>query len=116
MGEHEAIPTGTPTQVAHSGKAVIRTVVQNFVPTLILLSVAIPLVVQYLGPYLPESWVAWLSGAVVFLLALVALITKIMALPQLQPFLAKVGLGTGVEKEPARIAASPNDIEGDVLE
>lgn len=39
-----------------------------------------------------------------FLVALATLITRLMALANAQGFLAKIGLGTGVEKEPETIA------------
>lgn len=112
MGDHVAVVTGTPTQVAHSGKTVLRTLTQVVIPLLVLLAALIPLVIEYLGPYLPETWVAWLAGAVGFLLALTALVTKVMALPALQPFLAKLGLGTGVEKEALAVPDETITVEG----
>lgn len=111
MSKHLAVPAGTPTQVAHSGKAFLRTVVAMLVPTLLLLAAAIPIITEYLGPYLPEAWIAWLAGAAGLLLALAALITKLMALAKARDFWEKLGLGTGVEKEPA--LWNENAIPGD---
>lgn len=90
---------GTPTQVAHPWKATIRTVVAYLVVVVPALIVAIPVVQDQLGAYLPESWSLWLTGAAGFLAALVGAVTRLMALHQVQALLAKVGLGTGVEKE-----------------
>jgi hypothetical protein len=101
MAKH--IATGTATQVAHPARAALRTGVAYFTAAVLFLAAAIPLLQEYLGGYLPESWVAWLTGAVAFLVALSTLITRLMALAKAQDFLAKIGLGTGVEKEPETI-------------
>ena len=90
---------GTPTQVAHPMKATLRTVAAYVLALIVLLSAALPLVADALGPYLPEGWGAWLAGAAAFLVALAGLITRLMALPQAQAFLRLIGLGTGVESE-----------------
>lgn len=101
MAKH--IATGTPTQVAHPGKAALRTAVAYTLAAAGFLALAIPILIDTLGPYLPESWAAWLTGAVAFLVALATLITRLMALATAQGFLQKIGLGTGVEKEPETV-------------
>lgn len=101
MAKH--IATGTPTQVAHPAKAALRTAVAYALAAAGFLALAIPILIDTMGPYLPESWAAWLAGAVAFLVALATLITRLMALAAAQDFLAKIGLGTGVEKEPETI-------------
>lgn len=99
MNPNEIQP-GTPTQVAHPWKAVVRTVATYVVAALAVVVAAIPIVEDSLGPFLPEAWLAWLVGAAAVLGALQVALTRIMALGQLQDLLAKIGLGTGVEKEP----------------
>lgn len=103
MAKHIAV--GTSTQVAHPGKAALRTAVAYLLAAIAFLAAAIPIVQETLGDYLPETWAAWLTGAVAFLVALATLITRLMALAKAQDFLAKIGLGTGVEKEPGNITA-----------
>lgn len=90
---------GTPTQVAHPWKAVVRTVATYVAATLAVLIAAVPIVQDSLGPYLPDAWMAWLVGAAAVLGAIQVALTRIMALSQMQDLLSKVGLGTGVEKE-----------------
>lgn len=90
---------GLPTQVAHPWQATLRTVVAYVIAVVPVLIVVIPIVQDELGPYLPDAWVAWLGGAVAVLGAIVGAATRIMALEAVQELLAKVGLGTGVEKE-----------------
>lgn len=98
------ITPGTPTQVAHPWKATLRTVVAYVVALVPVLVIAIPIITDGLGPYLPEGWVAWLLGAAAFLATLVAVVTRLMAVQQVQSFLAMLGLGTGVEREPTHRA------------
>lgn len=102
-------PEGTPTQVAHPGKATLRTAVANAVGVLVVAAVVLPLVSdiveEELGQYLPDGWQAWLAGISAAIVALSAAVTRILAIPALQPWLTKVGLGTGVERERGRHAA-----------
>lgn len=110
MSKH--IAARTPTQVAHPGKAALRTAVAYTLAAISFLALAIPIITDTLGDYLPDSWEAWLTGAVVFLVAVATLITRLMALAKAQDFLAKIGLGTGVEKEaPAYIAPTTDGDE-----
>jgi len=96
-GRHIAV--GTPTQVAHPWKAAVRTAAAYVAGAVLVLIVAIPVVNDVMGEYLPDAWEAWLTAAAAFLGALVTLVTRLMALPQLQDFLERLGLGTGVENE-----------------
>ena len=97
------ITPGTPTQVAHPGKATLRTAVATVVGVILTLAVVLPVVTlilgEELGNYLPDAAEAWLFAASAFVVALAAAITRIMAIPALQPYLTKIGLGTGVERE-----------------
>lgn len=107
MAKH--IATGVPTQVAHPWQATARTGVAYLLAAIGFLAAALPILQEVMGPYLPESWQAWLVGAVAFLVALATLITRLMALAKAQNLLAKIGLGTGVEKErPADIVIDPD--------
>lgn len=94
------IATGTSTQVAHPWKATTRTGVAYLLAAIAFLATALPILTETMGDYLPASWQVWLTGAVAFLVAVATLITRLMSLAKAQGFLAKVGLGTGVEKEP----------------
>lgn len=98
MAKH--IANGVPTQVAHPWKATARTAVAYLLAAIGFLSAALPILQEVMGEYLPPSWGAWITAAVAFLVALATLITRLMALAKAQDFLAKIGLGTGVEKEP----------------
>lgn len=98
MAKH--ISVETPTQVAHPWKATVRTGVAYLLASIAFLAAALPILTEVMGEYLPPSWEVWLAGAVAFLMAMSTLITRLMALAKAQNLLAKIGLGTGVEKEP----------------
>ena len=51
-----------PTQVAHPWKSTVRTIVAYVVAGAALFVVAVPIVNDQLGAYLPDSWEAWLSA------------------------------------------------------
>lgn len=104
MAKHVA--AGTSTQVAHPWKATARTGVAYLLAAIAFLAPAIPILTEVMGDYLPTSWQAWLTGAVAFLVGLATLITRLMALAKAQNFLAKIGLGTGVENEERGVAAT----------
>lgn len=67
-----------PTQVAYPGRAVLRTLVQMAVGLVLL----VPFVVAELGL---STSVPWVAGA----LATTALVTKIMAVPQVNAWLER---------------------------
>lgn len=107
MAKHVA--RGVPTQVAHPWQATARTGVAYLLAAIAFLAAALPILQEVMGDYLPESWAAWLTAAVAFLVALATLITRLMALAKAQDFLSKIGLGTGVEKEPVPDAITDLD-------
>lgn len=74
--------TTQPTQVKHSGKATLRTIIQ----TAAGLAAATPIVITMSGA---DRNVAAVGTA----LAVSAIITKVMAIPEVNALLTKFGLG-----------------------
>lgn len=83
------------TQVAHPWRATARTAAATIIALIPVLAVALPILAEELGPHLPVSVTAALGGTAVVLTALISAVTRIMALPQMQPLLEAVGLGAG---------------------
>lgn len=83
----------TPTQIVFPWRAAVRTAAQSFLAFAGLVAVALPIVIPFLKDYLPDTWIAALIGAGVFVSGLAAALARIMALPQLQAFLTSIGLG-----------------------
>lgn len=107
MTDSQTPAPGTPTQVAHPGKAALRTMVQVAIPTLLFLLLVLPLVIEAVlaEPSLPDNLRAWLLGVSAAITAVAGIVARIMAIPALQPLLARLGIGTGVERERGAHAA-----------
>lgn len=104
----EVIPAGTPTQIAHKGQAIKRTVTV-VIAGLILLNGIIALFLEVFDLYLADTPLAGLlAGASALLALIVTFLQRLMVMESLQDFLGKIGLGTGVEKEEP-VDSSPAD-------
>lgn len=82
-----------PTQVKHPIKATLRTAFAAVVVLAPTYVVVVPEVLTGLGDYIPPAARAWLAGSVVFETALIATVTRIMALPAVNDALTAFGLG-----------------------
>lgn len=115
MAETTAKPVpGTPTQVAHPGKATLRTVVQTAIPAILGFVVIAPQVIEAVlsEPSIPDNLRVWLAGIAAGIIAVAGIIARVMAIPGVENFLIKLGLDTGVSKEPA--PAPPEALEDPV--
>lgn len=84
-----------PTQIRHPWKTTLRTMAQTVIALVPVLIVAVPILVEELGPWLPEAWAAWLAGLVAFLVALTGAASRIMAVPAVNDLLRRIGLDAG---------------------
>lgn len=92
---------GTPTQVAHPGKAIIRTFVASGV------GIAVAWLARVLGidfTELADEIVNFITIAVWGLV--LGVVQWLLTHPKLLPFWETVGLGTGVENEPPALKGS----------
>ena len=84
------------TQVAYPGKAVLRTSIQIGIPAFIGLVVVIPLIIEAVlaevGEFMPEALRLWLLGAAAIITAVGLAITRVMAIPAVNQWLARLGL------------------------
>jgi hypothetical protein len=96
MGEHLAL---VPSQVARPWRAFWRTVWAVGLPAFLLVLTVGPAVLQILadelGAVLPAGFIAWLLGAAALLTALAGAVTRIMALPGVNNWLARFRLDAG---------------------
>ncbi|WPM94349.1 hypothetical protein VG1_CDS0025 [Arthrobacter phage Cupello] len=103
MGQHEAVPS----QVANPWRAVWRTVLEVFVPAVMLLLFAGPAILEILaeelGAVFPPGFIAWLLGAAGILAALAGAFTRIAALPRVNEWLGRFKLDAGAPKPPAAL-------------
>lgn len=80
-----------PTQVRYTGRAVVRTFFQTYIPALLVLGVVVPYAVQVImdtfGDVLPGWARAALIGTATVLAGLASILTKIMGHPKVEAFL-----------------------------
>lgn len=93
-GRHRT--SGEPSQVAFTGRAVLRTVVQVGIPSVLLLAVVIPQIIEIIledaGETMPPSVRAWLLAASGFIVTFAGILTKIMSLPSVNDWLDRLHL------------------------
>lgn len=73
-----------PTQVRRPWRAVVRTALAVGIPAILLLPTIVQAIIEELGPQLPPGFTEWLVAAGAFVTAFAALITRLMALPQVE--------------------------------
>lgn len=95
MGEHVAVPS----QVAHPGRAALRTFLEVLIPAVLLVLAVGPEVLRILaedlGASLPPGVIAWLLAAAGFLAAVSAAVARIAAIPKVNEALKRVNLDAG---------------------
>lgn len=90
-----------PTQIEHPWRASLRTAFQTALAALFALIAFLPLVAEFVREVAPDSpLVGVILGVVAVLSSLALLITRAMALPQVNKLLTRLGLGP-VSKEEA---------------
>lgn len=89
------------TQEAHPNKASVRTFIQTLIATLVLIVPFVPMVVDIVldefgkAGVEPPGWLyAALTGAAVACALVAAIITRIMAIPGVNSWLKKLGIGS----------------------
>ncbi len=82
-----------PTQVQHPWRATTRTILAYIVAAGIVLPIAYGIFAEYLGEYIPIDWLAALAWLVGLVVAVSGAVTRIMAIPQVNDWLTRVGVG-----------------------
>jgi hypothetical protein len=90
--------TTNPTpDIWYKSKRVIRTVIQvviSGIALVVAVQAVAPEVLTELAKVLPGPVIAWLTAAVAFLAALAGVLSRIMAIPQINQLLTKLGAGS----------------------
>jgi hypothetical protein len=74
--------------------AVIISIVTTFASSVLALQAFAPQILDELAKVLPPEWIAWLVGALAVLALVAGVITRIMAIPQVNVFLTWLGAGS----------------------
>jgi hypothetical protein len=86
-------PSPSPTQIAYPWKATVRTVIAVVVGVAVVAPLALDVIQSELVGYLPPETLAWLAWAVGLAVAISGTVTRIMAIPLVNAWLTKLGLG-----------------------
>ncbi|AYN57000.1 hypothetical protein SEA_VITAS_22 [Microbacterium phage Vitas] len=93
----DAIARSATTQTEHPWKATLRTLVQVGIPALIGIGVVVPEVIQIIldgfGETMSVEVRAWFLAAAAAVTAGAGVLARIMAIPLVNEFLTKIGLG-----------------------
>lgn len=85
------------TQVVYPWKAALRTAVQVGIPTVLTLGVVLPMIIQIVldefGEQMPPALRLWFLGAAGVITGIALVLTRIMAIPAVNAWLTKLGLG-----------------------
>lgn len=85
------------TQTDYPWKATLRTLVQVGIPAFVTLVGILPLIIQIileeLGEQMPDGLRLWLVGVAALLTAVATALARIMAIPAVNAFLTRWGLG-----------------------
>jgi hypothetical protein len=88
------LPDPAPTQVAHPWKATIRTIIQTFLSVAAVLALVAPELQGFVDEWWPRSpAVAWIGIGAAFVASVAGVLTRIMAIPAVNEFLTRFGLG-----------------------
>ena len=86
-----------PTQISYPNRAMVRTIFQVGVPTLITLLIVIPEIIEITleeyGDALPGQIRMWLLSASGVIVATAAIITRVMAIPSVNDLLTRKNIG-----------------------
>lgn len=103
----------------YKAQRVLRTIVQvilAFLSVWAVIAVIAPQILTELTTILPGPWVAWLAGLVAAVTGIAGALSRIMAIPQVNAWLSRLGLGSaprsadtvGVTIDPDDPAAHPD--------
>ncbi|WP_213816172.1 hypothetical protein [Glaciihabitans sp. dw_435] len=108
------INTTTVPPIWYSAQRVIRTALSVIISILTTLAAGVlslnaiaPQILSELAKVLPPEWIAWLVGALAFLVVIAGVVTRIMAIPKVNAFLTKLGAGSVPKSAVANGLTSP---------
>ncbi|GAA4762721.1 hypothetical protein [Microbacterium gilvum] len=91
------------TSIPDKVQRVLRTVVQVILGAVAVLGIFVavaPQVLAAIADVLPASWVAWAAGVITSLAAVSAALARVMAIPAVDAWLKRIGLGSAPRSAP----------------
>lgn len=110
MSNPNATPPLAVPDIWYKAQRVLRTVVQTAIPSFLTFALILPQIIMALGLPVESDLYLWLIGLAAGVTAVAAAITRIMAIPGVNEFLVKIGLGS----VPARALVATATADGKV--
>lgn len=82
------------TTIWYKGKRVLRTIVQTAIPAFLTFALVLPAIIEALGLPADGELRLWLVGLAAGVTAVAGAISRVMAIPKVNAFLIKIGLGS----------------------
>lgn len=93
MADHEAKKVSVQ-DIWYQGQRVIRTVIQVGIPAFITFAAVLPLIIDALGLPLDSGVYLWLVAAAAIVTAVAGALSRVMAIPAVNTWLTKIGVGS----------------------
>jgi predicted naringenin-chalcone synthase len=105
-GKHIALTTTTVPDIWYKAQRVLRTVVQVGIPAFLTFALVLPQIIAALGLPVDSALYLWLVAAAAAVTAVAGALARVMAIPQVNAFLVKIGLGS----VPAAAVQPPHEL------
>ena len=99
-----------PTQARYPWRATLRTALAVAMAVGVVLPVAWGYLAEALTPYVAAEVLGWVGGVVALLVAVSGAITRIMAIPQVNAWLTRIGVGAApkhADEPPVEVTDAP---------
>lgn len=93
MADHEAKKISVQ-EIWYQGQRVLRTLVQVGIPAFITFAAVLPTIINAVGLPLDSGVYLWLIGAAAIVTAVAGALSRIMAIPAVNTWLTKIGIGS----------------------
>lgn len=82
------------TEIWYKGKRVLRTLVQTAIPAFLGFALVLPAIIEALGLPVDSQLRLWLAAVAAGVTAVAGAISRVMAIPAVNAWLVKIGLGS----------------------
>lgn len=93
MADHEAKKVSVQ-DIWYQGQRVLRTIVQVGIPAFLTFAGVLPVIIDAVGLPLDSGVYLWLIGAAAVVTAVAGALSRIMAIPAVNTWLTKIGIGS----------------------
>jgi hypothetical protein len=107
VADHEA-KSVLVEDIWFKSQRVLRTIVQVGIPAFLAFALVLPQIIDAAGLPVDGALYAWLIGAAGVITAVAAGISRIMAIPAVNLWLTKIGLGSVPKAAAQKAATAPN--------